>query len=477
MWRRDFLLAAGLGLGAYGGIPSIRPLLAADQTVLAGLTFPRDFVWGASTSCYQVEGAVNEDGRAPSIWDVFAHTPGRIADGTDADIACDHYHRSAEDIDWVKRAGFGAYRFSTAWPRILPEGTGALNSKGLDFYDKLVDRLIAAGIAPWLCLYHWDLPQSLQTKGGWLNRDCALWYADYARAVVRRLGDRVTHWAMFNEPSIHAIFGHGFGNHAPGVTGYQNMVAAMYHQTLATGLGLQALRAEKSGLNAGTVLSLQPVHPATNGDQDIKAVGRFDALWNRACLDPLMLGTYPEVLAQGLAPVLRPGDRKQMHQKLDFVGVNYYSRLHVRDDPSSLLLGAGFGAAPDGTSYTAMGWPIEPDGLTEQLLDLRDHYGNPPVYVTENGAAFEDAPNADGIVDDQNRVAYLRAHVAAAQAARKIGANLKGYFVWSLLDNFEWGEGFRRRFGIVRVDFETLKRTPKSSYHWMASLIAAQKGG
>jgi beta-glucosidase len=451
---------------ASAAITSSLPLAQEAAAEEAG--FPRAFVWGASTSAYQIEGAVKEEGRGPSIWDTFSHTPGRIIDGSNGDVAADHYHRVEEDIGLLAEAGFGAYRFSVAWPRVLPTGTGAVNPRGLDFYDRLTDRLLARGVVPWVCLFHWDLPQALQDRGGWTSRDSAGWFADYARLVAARLGDRVTHWAMLNEPSVHAIFGHAYGNHAPGLTGWPNYVAAQHSQNLAQGAGLAALRAERSSLTLGTVLSLQPVHPATDRDADRAAAARFDAVWNRANLDPLFLGHYPELLADAFAPLVQDGDLAAIRQPIDFLGVNYYGRAHVIDDPRSVLRGASFGPLPPGTPTTALGWPVEPDGLVELLADLKARYGPVPFYVTENGACYDDPAPEGGLVDDPARVAFLRAHVDACRAAIAQGADLRGYFVWSLLDNFEWAEGLRRRFGMVHVDFATLTRTPKASYRYLS---------
>jgi beta-glucosidase len=463
--RRSFL--AGSAGAALAGL--IHPKRAAAAP---NASFPSGFVWGASTSAYQIEGAVREDGRGPSIWDTYAHTPGKIADGSTGDVACDHYHRFADDIDWVAKGGFNAYRFSIAWPRVFPGGE-ALNAKGPDFYDRVVDRLLAKHIEPWVCLYHWDLPQALQDRGGWLNRDTAAHFADYARAMGQKLGDRVGHWAMFNEPNIHAIFGHTIGGHAPGLTGWQNFAPSVHHQSLAAGLAIQALRAERQSLKLGTVMSLQPVHPCTESEADRNAAARFDAVWNRACLDPLMKGTLPDVLAKDFAPVMHDSDLATIHQPIDFLGINYYSRLHVRDDPNSALLGAGFGPIPGVSQFTAMGWPIEPDGLYEELVSFKTGYGNPELYVTENGAAFDDKPGVDGVIDDQDRIAFLKSHIDAAARALKDGVNLRGYFVWSLMDNFEWAEGFRRRFGLLHVDYATLERKPKASFNWLTQQIRA----
>jgi beta-glucosidase len=461
---RRRLLAAAIGPFALG--KPLRSSAAGAQEP----AFPVDFVWGASTSSYQIEGAVEADGRGESIWDVFCHTPAHVKGGDTGDIACDHYHRWREDIGLLSRGDFNAYRFSTAWPRILPTGSGAVEQRGLDFYDRLVDELIKERITPWLCLYHWDLPQSLQDKGGWLDRDIAEKFAHYARIVAKRLGDRVKHWAMFNEPNVHALFGHGMGSHAPGLTGLPNMLAAIHHQNLAQARALQALRAERSDLRLGTVMSLQPVRPSSDREEDRHAAERFDAMWNGACLDPLMKGAYPAPVEADFVPLIKSDDLAAMHQPIDFLGVNYYAPMYVAAAPQSLF-GAWFGAVPAGTPFTAIGWPIDPAGLTEELIRLRDRYGDPEMYVTENGACYDDPLAADGIVHDEDRIAYLRDHLAAAQRALAAGVKLRGYFVWSLLDNFEWAEGYSRRFGVVHVDFKTLQRTPKASSLYLAQLM------
>lgn len=464
---RRWLLAAGATLVADRSLRS--GAAAAEEAA-----FPQDFLWGASTSSYQVEGAVEADGRGKSIWDVFSHTPGRVKNGDTGDVACDHYHRWREDIALLARGNFAAYRFSVAWPRILPSGSGTIEPRGLDFYDRLVDGLLANGIAPWLCLYHWDLPQAVQEQGGWLSRDTGKTFAEYARTVARRLGDRVQHWAVFNEPNIHALFGHGLGDHAPGLKGLSTMLTAIHHLNLAQGLAIAALRAERSPLRVGTILSLQPARPSSERAEDRRATKRFDAMWNGACLDPLMAGAYPPPVADAFAPLVRDGDLATMRQRIDFLGLNYYAPMYVADAPQSLF-GAWFGAVPAGTRFTAMGWPIDAGGLAEELVRLRDRYGDPELYVTENGACYDDAPAVDGSVRDNDRIAYLRDHLATARRALAAGVKLRGYFVWSLLDNFEWAEGFGRRFGVVHVDFTSLKRTPKASYHWLADFIKAHR--
>jgi beta-glucosidase len=460
--RRTILpLLAGLGLPS-----TSRPGAAmAEET-----KFPADFVWGASTSSYQIEGAVGEDGRGKSIWDVYCHTPGKIKNGDTGDVACDHYHRFAEDVDLLARGGFGAYRFSTAWPRILPKGAGAVEPRGLDFYDRLVDRLIARGVTPWLCLYHWDLPQALQDKGGWVDRDTADKFAAYAVIVARRLGDRVKHWAMFNEANVHALLGYGHGSHAPGVTGFANMTAAIHHQNLAQGRAIAALRAAYPDLRLGTVISLQPVLPSSDSVEDQRAAERFDAFWNGAFLDPLLKGAYPEPIASEFSRLIAAGDLEMIRQPIDFLGVNYYSRMYIRNAPESFF-GATWGAVPEGLRFTDMGWPITPDGLYEELTGLRRRYGDLELYITENGACFDDRVETDGSINDANRVDFLRSHLAAARRALADRVKLRGYFVWSLLDNFEWAEGYSRRFGVVRVDFASQKRTPKASFAYLAGVM------
>jgi beta-glucosidase len=463
-------------LPALTGLFGLRRALRPRPAFADAGAFPADFVWGASTSSYQIEGAVDADGRGKSIWDIFSHTPGQVKGGDTGDVACDHYHRWREDVEWLARGGFSAYRFSTAWPRIFPAGVGAVEERGVDFYDRLVDGLLARHVTPWLCLYHWDLPQALQDEGGWLTRYIAEKFADYARVMARRLGDRVKHWAMFNEPNVHALFGHGIGSHAPGLTGLPNMLAAIHHQNLAQGRALQALRAERADLRLGTVINLQPMRPSSDREQDRTAAARFDAFWNGAFLDPLFKGFYPAAIAEKFVPLIAAGDLNTTQQKIDFLGVNYYAPMYIADAPQSLF-GAWFGATPAGTRFTAFGWPIDASGLTETFMRLRDNYGNPEMYVTENGACYDDPLAADGTVHDDDRVAYLREHLAAARGALAEGVNLRGYFVWSLLDNFEWAEGYSRRFGVVRVDFATQKRTPKASYQWLTEFIKQQRSG
>ena len=457
-------------LPAFASLLGMRAALRSGSAIADDKLFPADFVWGASTSSYQIEGAVEEDGRGKSIWDTFSHTPGLVKNDDTGDVACDHYHRWVEDVEWLARGGFNAYRFSVAWPRILPAGAGVIEHRGLDFYDRLVDGLITRGVTPWLCLYHWDLPQALQDQGGWLKRDIADKFADYARIVARRLGDRVKHWAMFNEPNIHALFGYGMGGHAPGLKGLPNFLAASHHQNLAQGRAIQALRAERADLRLGTVINISPVRPSSDRKEDHRAAERFDAFWNGAFLDPLFKGSYPAAIAADMAPLVVGDDLKAIQQPIDFFGLNYYAPAWVANAPQSLF-GAWFGAVPAGMRFTAIGWPIDAGGLNDVLNRFRDQYGNPEIYVTENGACYDDKMAGNGTVQDDDRTAYLRDHIAAARRALADGVKLKGYFAWSLLDNFEWSEGYSRRFGIIHVDFASQKRTPKASFGFLSDTI------
>lgn len=437
----------------------------------AGVPLPPGFLWGASTSATQIEGAVDADGRAASIWDVFASQPGAIADGSTPGTACDHYHRWPADVALMRRAGMRAYRFSVAWPRVQPAGRGAVNGPGLDFYDHLTDALLEAGIRPMPCLYHWDLPQALQDRGGWMNRDIAGWFADYAQVVAARLGDRVGDWFTLNEPSVSAILGHGMTLHAPGLGGGADAtLKALHHQNLAQGDALAALRAIGPAFRLGTILSLQPVRPSHPGEEHRAAAERWDALWNRVPLDGVLRGEVPGILADAMGRWILEGDLERIRFPLDRIGVNYYSRLYIEARPGGLV-DAGFGPAPAGPR-TDMGWPIEAHGLTETLEDLRDNYGNPDVLITENGIACDDRADGAGRVDDRLRILYLEEHLAAVAQAIQKGCRVGGYLAWSLLDNWEWQEGYRRRFGLVRVDYRTGRRTPKASFDWYRRRIA-----
>ncbi|MBV8122247.1 MAG: beta-glucosidase [Alphaproteobacteria bacterium] len=433
-------------------------------------SFPDGFLWGVSTAAYQIEGAVREDGRGPSIWDTFCHLPGNIANGDTGDVACDHYHRWHEDVRLMRELGLGAYRLSTAWPRILPEGRGEINLKGIEFYDRLVDGILDAGIEPWICLYHWDLPQALEYRGGWQNRDTAKWFADYALLAVRRLGDRVKHWATFNEPNCACVKGYGDGEHAPGVRGRQSALNAIHVMNLAHGHAVLAMRAERADLMLGDIYNFHPYEPASEHEEDEIACVTLDALWNRSFPDPQMLGHYPEPLAVEIDTLVEPGDMDLIRQKLDYFAFNHYTRSGVRRDPGHPFEAAGL-PPPPGVPVTDMGWEIAPDAFRAVMIDAKKRYaGDLPIYILENGAAFPDTIDRDGRVRDEARVSYLRQYLGAVQDAIEAGVPVRGYFVWSLTDNFEWALGYTKRFGLVHVDYETHERRPKDSYHFYAEL-------
>jgi beta-glucosidase len=425
------------------------------------------FTWGVSTAAYQIEGGVAEGGRGPSIWDVFSHEPGRIADGSTGDVACDHWHRYPEDIDLMAGLGVDAYRFSVAWPRIQPDGTGPANAAGVDFYDRLVDALLAKGIDPVATLFHWDLPQALEDKGGWLSRDTAFRFADYAGLVADALGDRVRLWITLNEPFIHMTLGYATGEHAPGQRLLFGALPVAHHQLLGHGLAVATLRARSAGAVAITN-NYSPVWPASDSAADAAAAAAYHALHNRFFTDPLLGRDYPEL---GLDPaVVRDGDLDTIAAPLDALGVNYYNPTAVRA-PSTPDSPLPFELVPlAGYPTTAFGWPVVPDGLRQLLVWLKDEYGEalPPIHVTESGCAY------DGI-DDPERVTYLDGHIGAVRAAIESGVDVRGYFVWSLLDNFEWAEGYTKRFGLVHVDYDTQVRTPKTSYAWYRDLIRASR--
>jgi beta-glucosidase len=444
---------------------------------------PDGFAWGTATASYQIEGAVAEDGRSPSIWDTFSHTPGKVQDGDTGDVADDHYHRYAEDVDLMAGLGVGWYRFSLAWPRLLPEGGGALNEAGLDFYSRLIDTLLAKGIRPWVTLYHWDLPQVLQDRGGWPERDTAERFAEYAAAVHARLSDRVKHWTTLNEPWVSAFVGHATGRHAPGMADGEAALRAAHHLMLGHGLAIEAMRAQDGGdCEYGITLNLHPVDAASDDPADADAARRADGLSNRIFLDPLLRGSYPADLLEDVRDVsdgghIRDGDEQRIHVPLDFLGINYYFRSVVRkgagDRPSEWVGQEDIEKVSRGLPRTEMGWEIDADGLYDILARVHRDYPGTPLYVTENGAAFADEKGPDGAVHDPRRIEYLDAHFRAAHRAIADGVDLRGYFVWSLLDNFEWAFGYSKRFGLIHVDYETLERTPKDSARWYAEVTRA----
>ncbi len=437
--------------------------------------WPAGFVWGVSTSSYQIEGAAAEDGRAPSIWDTRCRIAGKVANGDSGDLACDHYHRYPEDIALMRALGVDAYRFSVAWPRVLPRGRGAVNPKGLDFYERLVDALLAAGIEPWLCLYHWDLPQALDDLGGWTRRDSAGWFADYAAVVARCLGDRVTRWATFNEFSVFTLFGYAIDWGAPGIADRAAHLAAIHHVNLAHGAGVDVLRALVPGASIGAIHNRQPVWPERDTAEDRAAAAMLDAHWNLAFTESQLRAAYPAAIATAIEPWVLAGDLARICRPLDWFGLNHYGPIFAKADPAGLW-GFGWGEAPADAPKSPIGWPIYPEAFGEVLLELSRTY-RLPIYVTENGAGGQDAPNDAGEVDDQARIGYLDAYTAALREAVAAGADVRGYFVWSLLDNFEWGAGYANRFGLVHVDFATQRRTPKASARWYADLIRRARSG
>jgi beta-glucosidase len=440
------------------------------------IEFPESFLWGSATSAYQVEGSPLADGAGPSIWQRFTRTPGLVRDGDTGDVACDQYRRYADDVALMRSLGVNAYRFSIAWSRVLPEGRGAVNAKGLDHYDRLVDTLLAHGIAPAPTLFHWDLPAALDDRGGWLNPDIAYWFADYAAILFRKLDDRVPMWATQNEPWVVTDGGYLHGLLAPGHRSVFEAPIATHQLLRAHAAAVQAYRAEGRH-RIGIVVNLEPKYPASGSEEDRAAAARAHAYMNRQYLDPVFLGRYPRELAQifGEAwPQWPEDDLAFIRQPIDFLGVNYYTRSVTCFDPMSWPLRASAVRQMQST-YTETGWEVFPQGLTDTLLWVKARYGNPPVYITENGAAFYDPPVADGNrVCDPLRAEYLRTHLTALHQALAAGADVRGYFAWSLLDNFEWSHGYSKRFGIVHVDFETQKRTPKDSARFYTQVIASR---
>ncbi|MGW1184996.1 GH1 family beta-glucosidase [Streptomyces drozdowiczii] len=462
---------------ADSGRPVPRPL---PDLALPGL--PADFVWGTATSAYQIEGAVDIDGRTPSIWDTFSHTPGVIDNDDHGDVACDHYHRMPQDVRLLADLGLDAYRFSLSWPRVQPGGRGPANEKGLDFYDRLVDELLAKGITPWATLYHWDLPQELEDAGGWPERDTAHRFADYAELVAGRLGDRVRHWITLNEPFCSAILGYHIGCHAPGRKDFRAAVRAVHHLHLAHGLAVQRIRsAVPTPVQVGITFNPSQVYAASDSAADLDAARRADGMGARIYLDPVLRGQYPPDVVEDLAQLdvgvpVEAGDLDVIAQPLDFLGINYYlSDVVAAGDEPGLTTRV---PQPD-RPVTAMSWEIHPQGLTDLLTRIGRDYPGTPVYITENGAAFDDSvygTGAGGRIEDIDRTVYLAEHLAAVGRAREAGADVRGFFAWSLMDNFEWAYGYDKRFGIVHVDYATQRRTPKQSALWLRDAANAHRG-
>lgn len=437
-------------------------------------TFPEDFLWGAATASYQIEGACTEDGRGESIWDRFSNTPGKVLNGDTGSVACDHYHRWREDIDLMKALGLTAYRFSIAWPRVLPAGRGRVNEPGLDFYSRLVDALLEAGIEPMATLYHWDLPQVLQDEGGWPRRATAEAFVQYSDLVTRTLGDRIQKWVTFNEPWVIAWLGHLTGDHAPGHQDVDEMLATAHHLLLAHGMAVPIIRQNSPGAEVGIVLNYAPFTAASHSPADRAAAWLGDGHINRWYLDPLVGRGYPaDVAALFARPMdfIQPGDMETIAVPIDFLGINYYTRAIARDTttPESENLPVAVTANEE---HTEMGWEVYPPGLAETLARIHFDYRFPAYYITENGAAFVDTVTADGHVHDDRRVAYLEAHLVSAAKGIDIGVPLRGYFAWSLLDNFEWAHGYSKRFGLVYVDYDSQQRIVKDSGRYYANVIA-----
>jgi beta-glucosidase len=459
--------------------------ISTDLPQIQRADFPPGFRWGCSTSSYQIEGAAEEGCRGESIWDRFCATPGHIRDGSSGAVACDHYHRWPQDLDLAQSLGVNAYRFSIAWPRIFAHGQGGqANVVGLDFYSRLVDGMLERGLQPWATLYHWDLPQALQENGGWMRRHTVDAFEEYVDAVTRKLGDRVKHWITHNEPWCTAFLGHHEGNHAPGVRNFRSALQVCHNLLLSHGLAVPVIRSNAPGAQVGITLSLHPIVPASDSPEDVAAARRHDGLRNRWFLDPLYGRGYPAdtwAMLGGLAPATIDTDMKIIATPTDFLGVNYYFPEVVADAPR--------GSAPlkphespvatqvvekHGVERTAFGWEVSPQGMVDLLTRVQRDWNPPQVYLTENGSTFDDVVQADGSINDVQRRSYLARHLQAASFALQKGVPLKGYFAWSLLDNFEWAEGYVRRFGITYVDYTTQQRTLKASGHWYRSFLKAQ---
>jgi beta-glucosidase len=443
---------------------------------MAATSFPKGFLWGTASASYQIEGGWNEDGKGESIWDRFSHTPDKIKRGDTGDVACDFYHRYDDDIALMADLGLNAARISLSWPRIMPLGKGSVNQKGLDFYSRVVDAMLKRNIQPWVTLYHWDLPQPLEDAGGWPNRDLAEYFRDYAAVVADSLGDRVKHWMAFNEPWIFTILGYLTGIHAPGRRDPANAIKATHTVNLAQGMAIKAIRESKNKPDAvGTAFSMSPVHPKTGSLEDRTAAERWHRFYNLWFLEPVMQGKYPEAYARGSVEdhvEIRAGDMETIKAPLDFIGINLYTRAVVEHDPNDHNMGVKQIRA-GGEEVTDFGWEVYPEALYEMIVRLSKDYAGIPIYVTENGCSYGDTPGADGKVNDERRVSFLRRFIYEVGRAIGAGADVRGYFLWTFTDNFEWAEGFQQRFGIVYCDFKTQARIVKESGHWYSKLARA----
>lgn len=444
------------------------------ETKIKKSEFPDNFVWGTATAAYQIEGAWDKDGKGENIWDRFCHAGGNILNDETGDVACDHYHRWEEDLNLLKEFGIKNYRFSISWARILPQGIGAINQAGVDFYSNLIDGLIARGITPWITIYHWDLPQALQDKGGWTNRDSIKWFKEYALTLVKLYGSRAKNWIIFNEPSVHSLLGHGFGFHAPGLNQKKSYLAAVHHINLTIAETYRVLKSQYPDLNIGSSYTLLPNYPENeNCEKDRLASDYFFGFWNTNHFDPLFKGEYPELIRHEFGDLIKDGDTELLKADLDFVGVQHYNAIHAKHD-ECFLFNSFFGAKPAGVPQTDYGWMIQPDDFEKCLVWLAENYNlnekKIPIVITENGAAFHDEPNKGGVCNDTRRISYLEGYIRAVHNAIERGSPIRGYFIWSFMDNFEWADGYSQRFGVVHVDYETQKRTPKESLKWFKSL-------
>ncbi len=436
-------------------------------------SFPKDFIWGTSTSAYQIEGGWDADGKGESIWDRFAHTPGKIARGENGDTACDHYHRWQEDLDILKRHNINNYRFSISWPRIFPEGIGSLNQKGVDFYNRLIDGMMQRNITPWTTMYHWDLPQSLQDKGGWTNREIVSWMEEYAHALVRLFGDRVKNWMIINEPSVISYMGHAQGLFAPGIRDEKAYWQTVHNLNLANGHVYKSLKAPYPGLSIGTTYTPIPVklHPDYElTEENGKLLRLWSAVWNENFFGPAFKGQYPDCSERSVQSFIQEGDMETCRCDFDFVGLQHYSPIYFRPDPGKVL-GVNFTQGPPHLEVSDAGWEIDPGAFRDCLLQLREEYGDKNWIITENGIALNDNLNGEGDIADDRRIDYLKRYIGAVHEARERGMTIGGYFVWSYLDNIEWASGYDLRFGLVHVDYQTLKRTPKKSLRWYRDFI------
>jgi beta-glucosidase len=428
------------------------------------------FLWGTATASYQIEGAVAEGGRTASIWDTFAHTPHKIERSETGDIACDHYHRYKEDVALMEELGVKAYRFSISWSRILPEGKGKPNPRGVDFYNRLIDALLGAGITPFVTLFHWDLPQVFQDRGGFTNRDIAGWLSEYAARTAGLFGDRVKHWIILNEPSVFACLGHALGVHAPGLADLKAFFVTTHHLNLAQGMAVKGLRSIDGSFQLGTTLNVHLAVAADDSQASALMAQKHNDLWNDSFLGPLLTGRYPDRVLPDIEAFIQTGDLEIARQKIDFLGINHYFRAHIKANPKATL-GYEQVVPPAELPRTSFQWEINPGHFRDLLLSVHNRYPCPPLIITENGAYFDDTLSADGKVHDTRRIEFLDDYIHAMFEARENGVDIRGYFIWSMLDNFEWACGYRPRFGIVRVDFDTLKRTRKDSFYWYRDFI------